>query len=71
VIIASRVQLELKTGFQGLIKGNRYIFDDRRVAKSVKWTVDSQVSWLDTLAEARQAYTISLMWLRGLFVGRS
>jgi hypothetical protein len=47
--------MELETGIQGLLQGNRYLFDDHRVAKSAKWTVDSQVSWLDTVAEARQA----------------
>jgi hypothetical protein len=59
------------TGIQGLLQGDRYLFDDHRVAKSAKWTVDSQVSWLDTVAEARQAYTVSLMRLRGLFEGKS
>jgi hypothetical protein len=48
VMIASRVQMELETGIQGLLQGNRYLFDDNRVAKSAKWIVDSQVSWLDT-----------------------
>jgi hypothetical protein len=67
VMITSRVQMELATGIQGLLQGDRYLFDDRRVAKSAKWTVDSQVSWLDTVAEARQSYTVSLTLLRGLF----
>jgi hypothetical protein len=70
-MIASRVQMELETGIQGLLQGDRYLFDDRRVAKSVKWTVDAHVSWLDIVAEARQAYTVSLTKLRGLFEGRS
>jgi hypothetical protein len=63
--------MELDTGIQGLLQGDRYLFDDRLVAKSVKWTADSKVSWLDTLAEARHAYTVSLTRLRGLFEGRS
>jgi hypothetical protein len=71
VMIASRVQMELETGIQGLLQGDRYIFDDHRLATSAKWTVDSQVSWLDTVSEARQAYTVSLTRLRGLFKGRS
>jgi hypothetical protein len=71
VMIASRVQMELETGIQGLLQGDRYLFDDHRVTKSAKWTVDSQVSWLDTVAEARQAYTVSLTRLRGLLEGRS
>jgi hypothetical protein len=71
VMIASLVQMELETGIQGLLQGNRYLFDDHRVAKSAKWTVDSQVSWLDTVAEARQSYTVSLTRLRGLFERRS
>jgi hypothetical protein len=71
LMIASRVQMELKTGTQRLLQGDRYLFDDHRVEKSAKWTVDSQVSWLDTLAEARQAYTVSLPRLRGLLEGRS
>jgi hypothetical protein len=66
-MITSRVQMELETGIQGLLQGDRYLFDDHRVAKSAKWTVDSQVSWLDTAVEARQAYTLSLTHLRGLF----
>jgi hypothetical protein len=70
-MIASRVQMELETGIQGLLQGDRYLFDDHRVAKSAKWTVDSQVSWLDTVAEARHAYTVSLTRLQGLFEGRS
>jgi hypothetical protein len=70
-MIASRVQMELETGFQGLLQGDRYLFDDHRVAKSAKWTVYSQVIWLDTVAEARQAYTVSITRLRGLFEGRS
>jgi regulator of sirC expression with transglutaminase-like and TPR domain len=70
-MIASRVQMELETGIQGLLQGDRYLFDDHRVTKSANWTVDSQVSWLDTVAEARQAYTVSLTRLWGLFEGRS
>jgi hypothetical protein len=66
-MITSRVRMELETGIQGLLQGDRYLFDDHRLAKSSKWTVDSQVSWLDTLSEARQAYTVSLTRLRGLF----
>jgi hypothetical protein len=49
VMIASRVQMELETGIQGLILGDRYLLDDHGVAKSAKWTVASQVSWLDTV----------------------
>jgi regulator of sirC expression with transglutaminase-like and TPR domain len=71
VMIASRVQMELETRIQGLLQGDRYLFDDLRVAKSVKLTVESQVSWLDIVAESRQAYTVSLTRLRGLFEGRS
>jgi hypothetical protein len=63
--------MELETGIQGLLQGEKYLFDDHRVAKSAKWTVESQVSWLDTVAEERQAYTISLTRLWGLFEGRS
>jgi hypothetical protein len=61
VMITSRVQMELETGIQGLLQGDRYLFDDHRVATSVKWKVDSQVSWLETVAEVRQAYIVSLM----------
>jgi hypothetical protein len=50
VMIASWVQMELETGIQGLLHGDRYLFEDHRVAKSAKWTVDSQVRWLDTVA---------------------
>jgi regulator of sirC expression with transglutaminase-like and TPR domain len=71
VMIASPVHMELETGVQGLFQGNRYLFDDHRIAKSAKWTVDSQVSWLDTVAKARQAYTISLTRLWEIFEGRS
>jgi hypothetical protein len=53
VMIISRVQMELETGIKGLLQGDRYLFDDHRVAKSAKWTVDSQVSWIDTVAEAK------------------
>jgi hypothetical protein len=70
MVIISRVQMELETGIQGLLQGDRYLFDDHRVAKSAKWTVDSQVSWINTVAEARQIYTISLTRLRGIFKGR-
>jgi hypothetical protein len=70
-MIASRVQMELETGIKGLLQGDRYLFDDHQAAKSAKWTVDSQVSWLDTVAEARRAYTVSLTRLRGIFKGRS
>jgi hypothetical protein len=63
--------MELETRIEGLLQGDRYLFDYNRVAKSAKWAVDSQVSWLDTVAEARQAYTVSLTRLRGLFEGRS
>jgi hypothetical protein len=69
-MIASRVQMELETGIQGLLQGVRNLFDDHRVTKSAKWTGDSQVSWLDTVAEAIQANTVSLTRLRGLFEGR-
>jgi hypothetical protein len=48
-----------------------YLFDDHRVTKSAKWTVESEVSWIDTVAEARQSYTVSPTRLRGLFEGRS
>jgi Fe-S cluster biosynthesis and repair protein YggX len=71
VMIASRVQMELETGIQGLLQSNRYRFDDCRVAKSVNWTVDSKVSLLGTVVEAIQAYTVSLRRLRGIFEGRS
>jgi hypothetical protein len=71
VMIACRVQMELETVIQGLLQGDGYLFDDHQVAKSAKWTVDSQVSWLDTVAEAIQAYTVSLTWLRGIFEGTS
>jgi hypothetical protein len=70
-MIASQVQMELETGTKGLLQGDRYLFDDHRVTKSAKWTVESQVSWLETVSEARQAYTISLTWLLQLFEGRS
>jgi regulator of sirC expression with transglutaminase-like and TPR domain len=70
-MIASRVQMELETGIQGLLQGDRYLFDDHQVEKYAKWTVDSQVSWLNTVAEARQSYTVSLTRLHGLFEGRS
>jgi regulator of sirC expression with transglutaminase-like and TPR domain len=70
-MIATRVQMELETGIQGLLQGDRYLFDDHRLAKSAKWTVDSQVSWLDTVVEARKAYTVSLTRIRGIFEGRS
>jgi hypothetical protein len=60
-MITSRAQMELETGIQCLLQGNNYLFDDRRVKKSVKWTVESQVSWLDTVSEARQVHTISIM----------
>jgi hypothetical protein len=63
--------MELETGIQGLLQGDMYLFDDLQVTKAVKWTVKYQVSWLDTVAEARQSYTVSLMRLRGLFDGRS
>jgi hypothetical protein len=46
LMIAYRVQMELETGIQGLLQGDMYLFDDHRVTKSAKWTVDSQVSWL-------------------------
>jgi hypothetical protein len=49
--------MELETGIQGLLQGDRCLFDDHRVAKSAKWTVDSQVSWLESITEARQAAT--------------
>jgi hypothetical protein len=71
VMITSWVQMELETRIQGILQGDRYLFDDHRVTKSGKWTIDSQVSWLDTVAETRQAYTVSLTRLRGLFEGRS
>jgi hypothetical protein len=71
VMITYRVQMELETGIQGLLQGDGYLFYDHRVAKSAKWTVESQVSWLDAAAEARHAYTVSLTRLRGLFEGRS
>jgi regulator of sirC expression with transglutaminase-like and TPR domain len=70
-MIASRVQMELETGKQGLLQGDRYLIEDHRVAKSTKRTVDSQISLLDTVAEARQAYTVSLTRLGGTFEGRS
>jgi hypothetical protein len=70
VMIASGVQMELETGIQGLLQGDRYLFDDHRATKSAKWTVASQVSLLDTVAEARQSYAVSLTWLCGLFEGR-
>jgi hypothetical protein len=70
VMIVSRVQMELETGIQGLLQGDRYLFDDHQVAKYVKWRVASQVSWLDTVSEAIQAYTVSLTRLRGLFEGQ-
>jgi hypothetical protein len=70
-MIASRVQMELETGIQGLLQDDRYLFDVCQVAKSVKWTVNSQVSWQETVAEARQVYTVSLTRLRGIFQGRS
>jgi hypothetical protein len=70
-MIAFWVQMELYTGIQGLLQGDRYMFDEHQVAKYSKWAVESQVSWLETIAEARQAYTISLTRLRGLFEGRS
>jgi hypothetical protein len=70
-MIASQVQMELETGIQGLLQGDRYLFDDHQVATSAKWTVYSQVNWLDTVPEARRAYTVSLTRLRGLFEGRS
>jgi hypothetical protein len=60
VMIASWVQMELENGIQGLLQGDRNLFDDHRIAKSSKWTVDAQVSWLDTVSESRQAYTLSL-----------
>jgi hypothetical protein len=69
VMIASRVQMQLETGIQGLLQGDRYLFDDHRVAKFAEWTVDSQVCWIDTVSEARQAYTVSLTRLQGLFEG--
>jgi hypothetical protein len=71
VMIASRVQMELETGIQGLLQGDRYLFDYHRVAKYSKWAVGYQVSCLDTVSEARKAYTASLTRLRGLFEGRS
>jgi hypothetical protein len=71
VMIASRAQMELETRIQVLLQGDRYLFDDHQVTKSAKWTVDSQVSWLDTVAESRQGYTVSLTRLRGTFEGRS
>jgi Fe-S cluster biosynthesis and repair protein YggX len=58
VMIAYRVQMELETGIQGLLQGDRYLFDDHQVTKSAKLTVESQVSWLDTVVAARQAYTV-------------
>jgi hypothetical protein len=70
-MIASRIQTELETGIQGLLQGDRYLFDDHQVEKSVKWTVDPQVRWLDTVAEAIQAYTVSLTLLQGLLLGQS
>jgi hypothetical protein len=71
VMIAFRFQMELETGIQRLLEGNRYLFDDHRVTKSAKCTVDSQVTCLDTVSEAIQAYTVSLTRLGGLFEGRS
>jgi hypothetical protein len=56
--------MELENGIQGLLQGDRYLFDDHGVAKYAKWTVYYQVSWLDTVAEARQACAISLKRLR-------
>jgi hypothetical protein len=71
VIIAYWVQMELESGIQGLLQSDSYLFDDHQVAKYAKWTVDSQVSWLVTASDARQAYTVSLTRLWGLFEGRS
>jgi hypothetical protein len=70
-MITSRVQMELETGIQGLLKGDRYLFDDYRVTTSAKWKIESQVNWLDTVPEARQACAVSLTRIRGLFEGRS
>jgi hypothetical protein len=70
-IIAPRVQMELETGIQGLLQGDNYLSDDRRVAKFLKWTIASQASWLDTLLEERQSYTVYLTRLWGTFNGRS
>jgi hypothetical protein len=61
--------MELETGIQGLLQGDRYLFDDHRVTKYAKWTFDSQVRWLDTVAEARQAYTVSLNTATGAIRG--
>jgi hypothetical protein len=63
--------MELENGIQGLLEGDRYLFDDHRGTKSAKLTVASQVSWLDTVSEARQVYTVSLTRIRGLFERRS
>jgi hypothetical protein len=47
-------EMELETGIQGLLQGNMYVFDDHQVAKYVKWTFGSQVSWIYTVSESRK-----------------
>jgi hypothetical protein len=36
VMIASRVQMEMETGIQGLFQGDRYLFDDQNGLLTLK-----------------------------------
>jgi hypothetical protein len=69
VMIFSRVQIELATEIQGILLGDRYLFHDHLLERAFKWTVDTHIDWLDTVAETRQSCTVSLARLRGIFDG--
>jgi hypothetical protein len=60
-MIATRVQEELAIGIQGILSGDKYLFQEHRVTMALDWPTEKKIEWLDMVSVARAVYIAKLM----------
>jgi hypothetical protein len=62
-VIATHVQEELAIGIQGMLSGDKYLFQEHRMATTLDWPTEKKIEWLDMVPVARAAYIAKLTQL--------
>jgi hypothetical protein len=60
-VITTPVQEKLVIGIQGILSGDKYLFQEHRVATALDWPTEKKIEWLETVSVARAAYIAKLM----------
>jgi hypothetical protein len=51
-VIKTHVQEELVIGIQGILSGDKYIFQEHHVVTALDWMTKKNIGWLDMVALA-------------------